>query len=185
VTLSHTLSPVSGRSWLLGSEESHDPNPAATPPPEVVTRLNEFFQMQSDSRQYFTMIYGIFEPTNRRLRYAAAGHPPIVLVPRSGDPRALATGGVPAGLFEEASWLEITVDISPGDRLYLYTDGVIEATSEEHGEFEIDRLISELGAHRELPLQESVDAIRARIESWCGENEPGDDVTILALEITS
>jgi PAS domain S-box-containing protein len=185
VTLSHTLSPVSGRSWLLGSEESHDPNPAATPPPEVVTRLNEFFQMQVDSRQYFTMIYGIFEPTDRRLRYAAAGHPPIVLVPRSGDPRALATGGVPAGMFEEASWDEITVDISPGDRLYLYTDGVIEATSEEHGEFEVDRLIRELGTHRELSLQESVDAIRARVESWCGQNEPGDDVTILALEITS
>jgi sigma-B regulation protein RsbU (phosphoserine phosphatase) len=88
-------------------------------------------------------------------------------------------------LFEEASWFDITVDISPGDRLYLYTDGVIEATSEEHGEFEIDRLISELGAHRELPLQESDDAIRAPIESWCGENKPADDVTILALEITS
>jgi PAS domain S-box-containing protein len=79
VTLSHTLSPVSGRSWLLGSKGSHDPNPAATPPPEVVTRLNGFFQMQADSRQYFTMIYGIFEPSNRRLRYASAGHPPIVL----------------------------------------------------------------------------------------------------------
>jgi len=185
VTLSHTLSPVSGRSWLLGPEQSHDPNSAATPPAEVVTRLNEFFQMQPDSMQYFTMIYGIFEPTDRKLRYAAAGHPPIVLVPRSGDPRALATGGVPAGMFEEASWHEITVDISPGDRLYLYTDGVIEATNEEHGEFDVDRLISELGAHRDLPLQASVDAIRARVESWCGENEPGDDVTILALEITS
>jgi sigma-B regulation protein RsbU (phosphoserine phosphatase) len=184
VTLSHTLSPVSGRSWLLGREQSHDPNSTATAPAEVVTRLNEFFQMQPDSMQYFTMIYGIFDPTDRRLRYAAAGHPPIVLVPQSGDPRALATGGVPTGMFEESSWEDIMVDVSPGDRLYLYTDGVIEATSEEHGEFEVERLISELGTHRELSLQESVDAIRARVESWCGEKEPGDDVTILALEIT-
>ena len=61
VTLSHTLSPVSGRSWLLGREQSHDPNSAATAPAEVVTRLNEFFQMQPDSMQYFTMIYGMMD----------------------------------------------------------------------------------------------------------------------------
>jgi sigma-B regulation protein RsbU (phosphoserine phosphatase) len=109
----------------------------------------------------------------------------MVLVPRSGDPRTLPTGGIPAGMLEEASWHEITVEVSPGDRLYLYTDGVTEATNEEHGEFGVDRLVSELAAHRELPLQTSVDAIRARAESWCGDNEPGDDITILALEITS
>ena len=184
VTLWHTLNPVSGRSWLLGPEESHGSDPVATSPAEVVNRLNRSFQMQPDRMQFFTMIYGIFEPADRKLRYATAGHPPIVLVPRKGDPRTLPTGGIPAGMLEEATWHELTVDLSPGDRLYLYTDGVIEATNEEHGEFDIDRLVSELGPHRELPLQDSVDAIRNRVESWCGTDEPRDDITILALEIT-
>jgi len=183
VTLSHNLSPVSGRSWLLGPEEGHDHAAAATPPVEVVSRLNRSFQMLPGQSQYFTMIYGIIDPMGPRLRYAAAGHPPMVLVPQNGDAHTLPTGGIPAGMLEEASWCEVQEDVSPGDRLYLYTDGVIEAVCEGRGEFGIDRLVAEIGGHRELPLQASVDAILSRVESWCGDNELGDDVTILALEV--
>jgi len=185
VTLWHTLSPAGGRSWLLEPDEERDAEAVAMSPADVVTRLNRSFQMQPDRMQFFTMIYGIFDPDHRTLRYATAGHPPIILVPRSGDPRTLPTGGIPAGMLEEASWHELIVDVAPGDRLYLYTDGVIEASNERDGEFEIDRLVDELGTRRMLPLRASVDATRSRVEEWCGADEPADDVTILALEVTS
>jgi sigma-B regulation protein RsbU (phosphoserine phosphatase) len=183
VTLSHNLSPVSGRSWLLGPEVSPDTTRAATPPAEVVSRLNQSFQMLPGRSQYFTMIYGIIEPVGPRLRYAAAGHPPIVLVPQNGDARTLPTGGIPVGMLEEASWYEMQEEVSPGDRLYFYTDGVIEAAGEGRSEFGIDRLVNELGGHRKLSLQASVDTIRSQIEGWCGDKDPGDDVTILAVEV--
>lgn len=176
---------MSGRSWLQGPEVGPASCSLATPPTDVVSRLNRFFQMQPGRAQFFTMIYGLFEPSLRRLRYVAAGHPPIILVPSAGKPQTLPTSGIPVGMLEETDWEELTVDISPGDRLYVYTDGVIEATCEQRGELAIERLVEMLAKLREQPLQESVDSVRADVEAWCGTSEPSDDVTILALELQS
>ena len=177
VTLSHSLSPVSGESWLLGADGD------VTPPAEVVVRLNQQFQMQPNRVQYFTMIYGIFDAATRRLRYVTAGHPPMILVPQAGAPRALPASGKPVGLLADGSWEELGVDLEAGDRLYLYTDGVVEAGCEERGELGTDRLVAALEKCRKEPLEASVKAVVAAVESWCEAVEPEDDVTVLALEV--
>jgi len=184
VTLSHNLSPVSGRSWLLGPQHSPDGPMTATTPADVVAKLNEQFQMQPGRVQYFTMVYGIFDPVDRSLRYLSAGHPPMVLVPRTGAARTLPARGMPVGLLEDAWWDELSVDLEPGDRLYLYTDGVVEARCESRGELGTDRLVAVLDSCRAEPLRQSVDATLAQVEDWCSHKEPEDDVTLLALEVT-
>jgi PAS domain S-box-containing protein len=181
VSLSHNLSPVSGRSWLLGREGNDDEKP--TPPPEVLSRLNGQFQLQPGRPQFFTMIYAIYESRNNLLRYVTAGHPPIILVSKTGEARTLPTSGMPVGVVERASWYELTTKVDTGDRLYLYTDGVTEASNDSEEELGINRLVDMLASYRDEPLQASVDAVRAQVEAWCGAKPPGDDVTILALEV--
>jgi PAS domain S-box-containing protein len=184
VTLNHTLSTIPEQSCLLTAPE---PGAAAVPtsPAAVAATLNRRFQMEPKRVQYFTMFYGVLDLRTLALRYVSAAHPPAIVVPRDGQPKSLPFEGFPVGLVEEAEYEDRGHGLDPGDRLYVYTDGVTEATCERRGELGVHRLRSALHAARAEPLQESVESVRRLVEEWCGEREPADDVSVLALEVTS
>ena len=74
------------------------------------------------------------------LRYACAGHPCPIHVPDGGRPVALGCAGLPVGLFADAEYDEAEVEFGPGDRLYLYSDGVTDTVNETNEEFGITGL---------------------------------------------
>ncbi|HEX5271183.1 MAG TPA: SpoIIE family protein phosphatase, partial [Gemmataceae bacterium] len=114
---------------LLSS--SADPNSILTrgaggspvPPAEVAEVLNRRFPWDEATGQFFTLFYATLHLRTRELRYVTAGHPAAVLV-RPGEPPASLpeTGGPPIGLGDR--YEEQAVALRPGDRLYLYSDGV-------------------------------------------------------------
>ena len=71
-----------------------------------------------------------------------------------------------------------------GDRLYLYTDGVVEAANCDDDQFGYDRLREAIEEARELSLDESVQYILRQVDDWCGECPIDDDVSVLALQRT-
>jgi phosphoserine phosphatase RsbU/P len=182
VTLNRWLSPLPGRFCVfprIGSDPMHFDiaSPAA-----VARQLNQQFPMMTDIPQYFTMLYGILDLRDGRCRYVSAGHPGPIRVPKSGLPARLPGEGYPVGLLPGADYQDCHIQLQPGDRLFLYTDGVTDAMNGEELEFGAGKLESVLAESRGLPLPESLDAVLAALRCWC-ENAPfHDDITLLGVE---
>jgi serine phosphatase RsbU (regulator of sigma subunit) len=113
-------------------------------PAEFLTHLHRTLARRYTSAGSFvTAFYGVFDPTNRTLRYATAGHPSPRLL-RSADAGGAATiydlegpGGLPLGIFDELDsncYDSASIILHPGDALLLYTDGISEARAQD-GEF--------------------------------------------------
>lgn len=136
---------------------------------------------------FVTMFYGLVDLSTCELRFASAGHNPLVkLDDRKGDPTLLKTKGFPLGLFSPAQFnnrLESArLPLRPSDMLVQYTDGVTEAKNEKHEEFGMDRfagLLKSLSDHSPKDLIENV----FREHGTFINNAPQyDDITIVAMK---
>lgn len=94
-------------------------------------------------------------------------------------------GNVPIGLFEDSQYDEGTIQLQPGGRLYLYSDGVLEAKDPSRDFFGETRLQETLKATQPSPLQDSVDSTVKAVLDWTGNNQAQDDLSILSFEWTS
>lgn len=175
-TLNHLLSP-SVEGALLIEDTAH--GLSVVPPARVAERLNRQFPMDR-TRQYFTFVYGVFE-TPARFRYVMAGHPAPIVLPHNGPPVPLHGGGLPIGMIEHAVYQDEIVSLEPGDRLYFYTDGVIEALDAAEQEFGVERLMSEVHRQRDRPLRAGLDLLADSVRDWSG-GRLLDDVSLLAVE---
>ena len=176
-TLNHMLSPSVEGALLV---EATADGLSVVSPSRVAERLNRQFPMDR-TRQYFTFVYGVFEPSPGRLRYVMAGHPAPIFLPRSGTPAPLQGAGLPIGMIEHATYVDESVNLLPGDRLYLYTDGVIEALDASEQEFGYERLMAEIERQRDRPLRAGLDVIADLVRDWSG-GQLRDDVSLLAIE---
>ena len=91
-----------------------------------------------------------------------------------------AASGFPIGLIE-SDYEERRLSLNPGDRLYLYSDGVTEAFNAADQQFGTEGLLAALGPDHTGPLDQSVKSLVGRVEAWGGP--PRDDLSVLALEI--
>ena len=182
VTLSKILSPISSQGSPLMRFIPNPPHYDIATPAEAVHALNQLFQSEDDAMHYFTMVYGIVETRSARMLLTQAGHPSPIYQPRGAKAELLGTGGFPVGMLRDATYGELDLTIQPGDRLFLYSDGIPECTS-KHGEhFSVDRLMTLLEEWRDRPLREVMAGMEHTLERWRGSNEFEDDITFLALE---
>ena len=112
-----------------------------------------------------------------------AGHPAPIVLPRSGPAAPLAGRGLPIGMIEHATFEDEAVTLQPGDRVYFYTDGVIEALNSSEQEFGHVRLTTEIDRLRDHPLRAGLDTIADIVIEWSG-GHLADDVSLLAIERT-
>lgn len=176
-TLAHLLS-AGGQGSLL--TEQRGTATVVVPPALVAERLNRQFPMER-TRQYFTLVYGVIDPSSGRLDYVVAGHQPPVLLPRNGQPVVVEGSGFAIGMIEDATFDGHTLTLEPGDRLYLYTDGVVETMNRAEEDFGRDRLLAEIAGLRHRPLHAGLDLIATAVRQW----SPGllkDDLSLMALE---
>lgn len=183
VTLARILSFARRRSSLSGRGSFADRRLVASPK-GAAERLNQLFPMTDESRQYFTLFYGVLHHPSRQLRYISAGHPAPVLLPAAAPCcRNLTVGGFPIGMARQPQYEERTVQLGRGDRLFIYTDGLLEAADAEGCEFGAERLGGEVCQSRDRSIEDSVRALEERAKSWAG-GRLHDDLSILALEIS-
>ena len=154
-----------------------------TPPAAVVAELNRRFPMESQAGLYFTIAYGVLNTKTREFRHVSAGHPPGVHLPRGGKPVFLEGDGFAVGWIEDVEYEEHCVTLAPGDRLFLYSDGVNEALSPQRELFGGERVLARIEEDASAPLAESVSALFEATRVWSLPNGPHDDVSILGLEV--
>jgi sigma-B regulation protein RsbU (phosphoserine phosphatase) len=150
------------------------------PPGEVLEHLNrELLEHGLAENPFITMTYVLLNFRTGRLSFARAGHPHPLYVPRAGEPHCWEVHGSLLGVYE-THFLTESHDLSPGDKLLLYTDGVDAAVLPGH-EPGIASLRACAARHRELPLADFIDRL---VEDLVGHSNRPDDLTLLGFEIT-
>jgi len=182
VTVSRMLSETSRQSVLFDVATGPKGRNLVSPS-GVAAKLNELFPFDPRTAQFFTLLYGLLDTNERTFRYISAGHLPPIRVPRQGEPTHLDSEGLPIGLFPERTWVDRSVQFDVGDRVYLYTDGLVEAANQDDVEFGIDRLSELLASLRSQPLETGLDQAMQVVDEWTGPTPLEDDASILAVEV--
>ncbi|MBW4636769.1 MAG: SpoIIE family protein phosphatase [Gloeocapsa sp. UFS-A4-WI-NPMV-4B04] len=97
-------------------------------PSDVLSALNNTFQMTYQNTKYFTIWYGVYNCLNRQLIYASAGHPPAILLAKKDiiQVKQLETSGIPVGMFPDAEYINNFCNIEEFSSLYIFSDGAYE-----------------------------------------------------------
>lgn len=135
---------------------------------------------------FITALYGFFDFSegSAEFRFAKGGHtPPILYRTGEGSASILKSGGIPVGLSKSAEFQEITVDIKPGDRIYLYTDGIIEIRNEKGVMIEPEGLRDIIARSGSMNLKESLDFIMDEAKRFEDSNEIEDDIVLIGFEV--
>ncbi len=177
VSVTHSLVPRPGVPSVVMDMSTG----AINPPSVVAQRLNTLYQMTEQDERYFTLAYGVLDAATGVLRHVSAGHPGPVLI-RNQSARRIDNENFPIGMLSNVEYGENTIELLPGDRIYLYSDGIADESDPDGELFGQKRLHDELLAGRDLPLSRSIDNLIDAVVSWRGKNTLSDDVTVLAIE---
>ena len=134
---------------------------------------------------YLTLFIGILEEHGRVLRYVNAGHNPQFLIRRRGGIEPLSSTGLPIALYAGHGYSEARVALEPGDLLFFYTDGLVEAENGAGDMFGAERLQQLLSEAQARDLASILTLVEGRVRAFRGEVEPLDDATMMALRVTA
>jgi len=151
-------------------------------PDEVMTKTNEFLAQHNDANMFVTCWFGILDFKTGHVEFVNAGHnSPLVYrdgkwsyIKQKRDVVLAAVDGYKYTLQE--------FDLAPGDRLYLYTDGVTEATTKDSELYGEIRLEVYLNTHKGMLLKETLLGVKSDIDTFVKGADQFDDITMLAIE---
>jgi serine phosphatase RsbU (regulator of sigma subunit) len=124
-------------------------------PGQVLGELNKMFPMESHGSMFFTMWYGVYQPSTRTLRYASAGHHPAYLVAADRlTSMPLVTRSLGIGMMDEVQYEAQTTTVPPGATLYVFSDGVFEVMLPDGNRWTLDDFLPLISATRQAGVPE-------------------------------
>ncbi len=152
-------------------------------PGAVLAEMNRRLQEMADER-FVTAFYGVFDRRNRTFTYANAGHPfPFRYSAATGKIELLSARGFLLGVTLEERYAEKTVELAPGDRLGLFTDGLPDCRDERGETFGSDRFSDLFERVANRPAAGMVEEVVSELRRFQGAAKPVDDVTLVAAEV--
>jgi len=145
-------------------------------------RLNSLVYRNTANDRFITFFYAQLDGATRRLRYANAGHNAPFVVHRDGTHERLQEGGCVLGVFDDQGYALGAAQLTDGDRVVLFTDGVTEARNSADEEFGEARLLRVLEDHRALAPGELQEEILRAVAGFSGGHWT-DDATLLVLSV--
>lgn len=149
-------------------------------PAEILGEINRYLRAILEQERFVTGCYGLLNLTTGRFLFAKAGHPPPLWYrAASHDAVPLDAKGMLLGISEDADFEEVAIQLSPGDRLVLYTDGLLETWSESGELLGLGRLrewVTELG---HLAPDRMLDQLKERVDTFRGHRPFSDDLTVV------
>ncbi|MCL2221633.1 MAG: SpoIIE family protein phosphatase [Oscillospiraceae bacterium] len=154
------------------------------PPKDVLETVNDILCENNDAAMFVTVFIAVLDIPTGKLTYANAGHNPPLLKRAGGDYEWLPTkrGFVIAGM-EGMKYKQEEIELSEGDELYLYTDGVTEAMNPAKELFSDPYLLEVANKYKDENLKEFLGNIKKEIDIFADGAEQADDITMLVLEI--
>jgi len=184
VSVTRLLSPPPNPPSILGIKRKVGEPIEIKPTAEVADALNQLFPFDEATEQFTSMVYGILDVASGVFRFTSAGHPGPVLFRGGFAPRILESSGLPIGLSRE-SYGEQNVHVEAGDRLYLYSDGLIEAMNARGEWFGEARFLEAFVGGGAEPLRKSVASLMDELGDWRGSEPAQDDISLPAIELSA
>ena len=150
---------------------------------DIFTKANEKLCENNESGMFVTAWMGILDITTGKMQFANAGHNPPLLKRADGSFEYLKTraGFVLAGM-EGVRYRLGELTLCPGDRFFLYTDGVPEATNADNQLYGEDRLLAFMNQNARVEATTLLPALKANIDAFVGEAPQFDDITMLMFD---
>lgn len=170
----------------LKAEARQAGNGADNGPAETLRMMNELLFEDLDGADLFiSMFYLRYHPKTRLLRYACAGHnPALLLCANAAACNPLDAEGMVMGVKREVAFEERSLALAPGDRLLLYTDGIVEARDEAGEFYGVDQLVRFFASSRARTPQAQVDLVLKELRGYTSGKPLEDDCTLVAVQIT-
>lgn len=160
------------------------PNGETPPTSEVCVALDREYPFERFNT-FFTIVYMVLDTRTGELSYTNAGHPPIAVVHPDGECELLNEGGPIIGLGGLVPYKERRVFVHPGDKVVLFTDGLIERRNEAGELYGMARLTERFRELRDLPAGEFIARVTDTVMAFGGDRTLDDDLSILAIDITT
>jgi sigma-B regulation protein RsbU (phosphoserine phosphatase) len=149
-------------------------------PKDLCVKVNRAICKSIAPGKFITFFYAVLNATGRRLTYANAGHNSPVLVRQDGSCAKLESSGMVLGLFPGSPYEQVAVDLVPGDRLLLFTDGIAEASDPGGDEFGEERLIARVRESPAISADDLRNEVMQRVTQFC-HGDFADDATLLTV----
>jgi sigma-B regulation protein RsbU (phosphoserine phosphatase) len=151
-------------------------------PAEGIALANQLICADASEGMFVTLFYAQLDLASGEMVYVNAGHnPPLLLRADAERPTPLTRTGMALGVVAETSFEQRVERLDPRDLVFLYTDGITEATDAREREFGLQRLQALLVRERDAPATGLVEAIVREVGEHVGDREPLDDVTMVAV----
>ena len=152
-------------------------------PAEILKRTNDAICSNNEAEMFVTVWLGILDLNTGKLTAANAGHEFPALMPSGGafelykDKHGFVIGGM-----EGVRYKEYEIQLTPGSKLFVYTDGVAEATNSENALFGTERMLDALNRDPDASPKETMKNVRNAVNEFVKEAEQFDDLTMVCLE---
>jgi sigma-B regulation protein RsbU (phosphoserine phosphatase) len=152
-------------------------------PTETIGRLNSALVDQALTQAtYATAMYGVIDTQTLEVRFAKGGHPCPALLRAGGPLEFVDAPGALLGIFPDEQFTPGQVQLAPGDRLFIYSDGIeVGFCGEDVGDN--TRWQDELRSRQHLPADQILTELSDALDKQAGSLQPKDDLTIIALEV--
>jgi sigma-B regulation protein RsbU (phosphoserine phosphatase) len=150
---------------------------------ELSDRLNKLIYKSSPSDKFITFFIALLDSKSGELDIVNAGHNPIFLLRKDGTLENLDAGGVGLGMFDFGiPYTGQKSVMNPGDKLFLYTDGIPEAMNENEEEYSDEKMIKFFKEHSNLSSKEFINGIVKDVKTHVGSAQQSDDITTIILK---
>ena len=151
-------------------------------PADMLFRANNILCEGNDAEMFVTVWLGIIDLQTGRMRCASAGHEYPALMHAGGSFELLKDRhGLALAAMEQMKYREYTLDFNPGDRLFVYTDGVPEAIDPEEQAYGTDRMTDILNTVKDQPLDAMLNTVHSDLLAFQGTAGQFDDITMLGF----
>ena len=148
-----------------------------------MTESNHLLAAYSIDNMFVTVFYAIYNVKTGFISYSNAGHNPPLLLRQDGSVSELPVmKNTIVGVIDNIEYQKDTLQLEQGDTLFMFTDGVTEATDAAYNEFGVERLGDILSQHSHSNCQQIVEAVKKGVKDFVGETEQSDDITMLVVK---
>ena len=152
-------------------------------PEEVLEEVNDLLERDNSNAMFVTVLYAVYDTNSGLLEYSCGGHDPPVIVRADGSVESLpGTKGIALGVAPKFKFGRAAVQLEPGDRIIMFTDGVTEAANAAGAQFGLGRIESTLaGLTERTQAKQVTDVLIKAVEDFVDGAPQFDDITCLAL----
>jgi len=185
VSVTHHLSQLIGQHQRFADADRCEHTGGNIISPAWLARnLNTLFPMEVMGRHYFTFLYGVLNLKTRTFCFVSAGSPGPLVVHSDASVDVHDVPAVPIGMFPDSEYIDTAIELQPGDRLYLHTDGLYEERNiETREQFGRNRMQQSLGSAATAPFAASLDGLLDEIMRWRGSDALSDDIAVLGCAL--